>query len=93
MGRRLIHLHYRIFPEDNLWVGECVELGVSTSAESRDAVKKGIDEATRLYLATVTQHGELDHILQERGIPVFMDGEKPLDEIEDHTLPLPVGVA
>jgi len=89
MGTQRIHLHFRTFPEDHLWVGECIELGVSTSAETQERASKGIEDATRLYLETVSEHGELDRILEERGIPVLNESESPRDHIEARTLVLP----
>jgi predicted RNase H-like HicB family nuclease len=55
MARQAVRLHFRIFPEDSLWVGECSELGVSTSAETEAEAVGAIDEATQLYLATLAR--------------------------------------
>ena len=63
MACRTVRLQYRIFPEDHLWVGECVELGVSTSATSEEEARQGIDEAARLYLDTLAEQGELGRVL------------------------------
>ncbi len=89
MPERTIHLHYRIFPEDSLWVGECIELGVSTSAATEAEAREAIDEATRLYLDTLADEGELERVLGERGIVVGSDGTPGAGTIEERTLPLP----
>jgi predicted RNase H-like HicB family nuclease len=92
MGEQRIHLHFRTFPEDHLWVGECIELGVSTSAETQEQADSGIEEATHLYLQTLAEHGELLRILAERGVPLLNEGENPRDRIEARTLALPAAV-
>jgi predicted RNase H-like HicB family nuclease len=93
MARQTVHLHFRIFPEDHLWVGECIELGVSTSAETEDEAASGIDEATQLYLATLAEQGELGRVLQEHGVAIVPEDAPGVGRIEERTLALPTGAA
>lgn len=92
MARPVIDVHFRVFDEDGLWVGECVDLGVATSAETKEAAQKGILEATELYLRTLGEHGELRRILEERGIRVRDVEDGPVVQMEERTLELPIGV-
>ena len=91
MGSDRIYVHYRVFPEDKLWVGECMELGISTSAETQDEVKKGIEEATQLYVDTLVEQGELSRVLRERGILIFAEGDMPREEVERRSVSVPAG--
>jgi len=93
MGGSRIYVHYRCFPEDDLWVGECVELGVSTSAETREDARKGIEAATRLYIETLAEQGELGRVLREHGVSIAPEGDDPPDELERRPIAVPAGVA
>jgi predicted RNase H-like HicB family nuclease len=93
MATNRIYVHYRVFPEDDLWVGECLELAVSTSAETRETARKRIAEATQLYVETLAQEGELARVLRERGVPVAVDGAEPPDELERRAIAVPSAVA
>lgn len=90
MVRRTIHVHFRVFPEDHLWVGECLELGVSTSAATEEEVRRGIEEATTLYLDTLAEQGELERVLEEYGVPVVAEDAPAVGTIEERRLTLPV---
>lgn len=66
-----IPLHFRVFPEDDQWVGTCLELGISTCADTPEEATRGIVEATTLYVETLQDEGELTRILAKTGLQVI----------------------
>lgn len=92
-GDAYIRLHFRTFQEDNLWVAECVELGVSTSAETQEEATRGIVEATNLYIETLADEGELQRAFNERGLKTAPDDASATGQIEERTLRVPAGAA
>lgn len=91
MGQQVIHLHFRTYPEDHLWVGECIELDVASGGETEEEATRRVEEATRLYLDTVSEHGDLERILTEKGVPITDQGEPAPGHLEERTLALPTG--
>jgi predicted RNase H-like HicB family nuclease len=61
-------LTYRVYREDDQFVGRCDELGVSTCADTIDDAFSGIDECVSLYLETIEELGERERIFRERAI-------------------------
>ena len=92
-GTAYVRLHFRTFPEDGLWVAECVELGVSTSAETQEEATRGIVEATELYIETLADEGELHAVFRERGLQIVPDRAAAADQMEERILRVPVGTA
>ena len=92
MGRRILRLHFRTYPED-LWVGECIELDVASGGETEAQARKRVEEATRLFISTIAGHGDLDRVLAEKGVRVTQEGEPPVGHIEEWLMPLPLGSA
>lgn len=91
MPQRLIHLHFRTYPEDHLWVGECIELDVASGGETEDEARRRVEEATHLYLETVSEHGDLERLLAEKGVSITSSGEPALGHLEEWTFALPAG--
>lgn len=86
-----VQLHFRAFREDGQWVGRCLELGISTCADTRAEAEAGIIEATTLYLETLADEGELGNILSQHGLEV-VDGEPPdVEEEWEEQIPVPTG--
>ena len=88
-----VRVHFRTFQEDGLWVGECLELGVSTSAATQDEAGQGAIDATALYLETLADQHELQRVLEERGVQLVSDDAPALEQLEERTIPVPAGVA
>ena len=93
MAQQVIHLHFRTYPEDHLWVGECIELDVASGGATEQEAARRAEEATRLYLETVSVHGDLERILAEKGVPITSQGEPAPGHLEERTLVLPVGAS
>ena len=90
MSQQVIHLHFRTYPEDHLWVGECMELDVASGGETEEEAARRVEEATRLYLDTVSQHGDLERILAEKGVPITDQDEPAPGRLEERALALPL---
>ena len=92
MGRQILRLYFRTYPED-LWVGECIELDVASGGETEAQARERVEEATRLFLSTVAEHGDLDRVLAENGVRITEEGEPSIGHIEESSMPLPAGSA
>jgi len=89
MGRRTVCLHFRTYPEDHLWVGECVELDVASGGRTEDEARRRVWQATDLFLATLAEHGDLDRVLTEHGVQIVNDEEPIAGHFEERRVPLP----
>jgi predicted RNase H-like HicB family nuclease len=92
MGERTVILHFRTYPEDQLWVGECVELDVASGGQTEQEAQRRVEEATDLYLTTLAEHGDLERVLAENGVQVVLDGEPVAGHFHELTVSLPLSV-
>jgi len=90
MGQRTGCLHFRTYPEDHLWVGECVELDVASGGHTEHEAQRRVGEATELYLATLAENGDLERVLAEHGVPIAIDDEPVAGHFEERRVPLPI---
>ena len=88
-----VRLHFRTFAEDGQWVGRCLELGVSTCADTRAEAEAGIIEATTLYLETLADEGELERVLSENGLAVAPSTQSAAPEEWEEQIPVFTGAA
>lgn len=65
-----ILLTCRVFEEDGLYVGECVELGVSSFGNTVGEALDALAEATTLYMNTLEAEGQVNRVLKERGLKI-----------------------
>lgn len=56
--------------EEDVWTGECKELGTATFGESFEEVQQHLAEAVELHLNTLEDVGERERLLREKGIKV-----------------------
>jgi len=57
----------QIWEEGQQFVAHAMPLDVMSSGDTPEAVRKALDEAVRLFLATAEEMGTLDEILEEAG--------------------------
>ena len=86
-----VPLHFRVFRADGQWVGRCDELAVSTCADSQAEAMEGIIEATSLYLETLQEEGELEHVLWERGLDIAFTKGPGTGRFWEEQIPIPTG--
>jgi predicted RNase H-like HicB family nuclease len=73
-----LDLTMKVYREDDQYVSECIELGVASCGDSVDEAFDAVSEAVTLYLEVITEDGELERILRERGLELHQ-GEPPED--------------
>jgi predicted RNase H-like HicB family nuclease len=61
-------LTFKVYPEDDVFVGECVELDVSNFGDTLEEALKATLNATELYLETLDEIGERERLFKERDI-------------------------
>jgi predicted RNase H-like HicB family nuclease len=88
-----VDLHFRAFPEDNQWVSECVELGVTSCGDTMQDALAAVLDATTVYLETLEDEGELDRVLQGAGLHKELTGDQAPEARVAMRLPVPAGVA
>lgn len=93
MGPQIIRLHFRTYPEDHLWAGECIELDVASGGQTEEEAQTRAEQATQLYLTTVSEHGDLKRILAEKGVPIGYEDEAPVGHFEERTVSLPISAS
>jgi predicted RNase H-like HicB family nuclease len=71
-----ILVRIRVWPEDEKFVGECVELDVSSFGDTVDDAIRMTLEATELYLETIDDLGERERLFAEKGV-TFYSAEPP----------------
>ncbi len=82
MLREVVHLLYReggdvkaiyalnvkYFKEEGQWLGECLELGTATFADTLEEVQEELVEAIALQVNEVDRDGFAEEYLAERGV-------------------------
>ncbi len=99
--QQYVTLTFRAFPEDGEYVGECVELGVTSCGETAGVALNAAIDATSLYLAAIEEEGERQRVFAERGIQIATsdtDGAatilvRPCDVVTRQPLPLERAIA
>ena len=66
-------LTFQFEPEDDAWVGKCVELGTATWAESLTQLEEELRDLVGLHLVTLEEAGRLGQVLDEYGVKVHED--------------------
>ena len=84
-------LHFRTFREEGQWVGRCVELGISTCADTRAQAQAGIVEAAEPYLETLDEEGILEQTLVKQGVSVVNDDTPSDGEEWEEPVAVPAG--
>lgn len=74
----------RYWREDDLWVGKCDELGVSTFDPSLDTLVSELQEMAEDHIDLLLETGSLDDFLERFGISLEPDG------VPSRTCELPV---
>ena len=78
-----INYRVEIFPEGNLYVAQCPDLGVSSFGDTVDEARDSLQEAVEAFLEGCEMLGTLDVVLTESGFS-NADGtwrsEQPTDE-------------
>ena len=60
-------------PEDDVWVGKCVELGTATWAESLVQLEEELRDLVGLHLVTLEKNGQLGQVFDEWGVKLYAD--------------------
>ena len=69
-GAVKVALTLQFWQEDGVWVGECVELGTATDAETPDILLNTLPSLVTLHLNGLEDIGEREQVFRERGIMV-----------------------
>ena len=65
-----VHLTFQYAQDDGAWIGECVELGTTTEADTLEGARNGLRGAVTLQLEQMEQLGHIAAFLQERHVKV-----------------------
>ena len=68
--RKTITLTLEVEREEDQYVSLCRELDVSSYGDSVEEALSRLRDAVTLYLDTIEQDGELERVIQDRGIKV-----------------------
>jgi len=71
----ILHAHY--WRNQNQWLGECVELGTTTFADTFEDVQRELKDMIVLHLDTLESVGERDNFFKEHEIKTYSEGEVP----------------
>ncbi len=64
-------LTLKFFREEEQWVGECEELGVSTFSDSLDEVREALEDLVMLDLNALESIGERERFFEKNGIEFY----------------------
>jgi predicted RNase H-like HicB family nuclease len=65
-----LDLTVEVFRENGHYVARCPELDVASFGRSEDEAFRSAGDAIQLYLFTLTEVGELHHVLKERDLEI-----------------------
>ena len=68
MVQRSLDLHFTIEREDDGFVATCTDLDVASQGGSVEEALGMCKEAVELYIEVLAEDGDLDRVLQERGL-------------------------
>ena len=68
-----IVLTFQFEPDDDVWVGKCVELGTATWAESLVQLEGELRDLVGLHLVTLEDNGQMGQVLDEWGVKICAD--------------------
>ena len=97
-----ISLTFQFHKEDEVWVGECVELGTSTFGSTLEETEKELIDLVTLHLNTLEDLNERDRFFSENGIQIYynkppekvnLNSVSPEFFVKAHFHNLPVNVA
>lgn len=69
-GDRYIRLTLQIYPEDDGYVSECIELGSASCGDTMEEALGNIKDCVEVYLDTLEEIGERKRVFKERGIKI-----------------------
>ena len=69
LGMVVLRTQYR--QEDGQWLGECVDLGTATFADSFEEIQRELNEAILLHLQTLEETGARAAFFKEHGIKMY----------------------
>jgi len=69
-------------PEEGLFMAYCPDLQLATCAKTFEKAQERIDNAIRLVLDAATKRGELDKLLREYDIPLYLRKPKPTSPLQ-----------
>lgn len=84
-SKKFVVLTLTFRQENNLWVGQCKELGTSTFGRSLQRTHDELLELSAEHLKTLEQLGERAHFFKKHGIPLYT--QTPPAEIQQ-TIPV-----
>src|SRR5438477_4167563 len=65
-----VDLTMRVYPEDDQYVSECIELGVASSGATIEEAFEAIADAAAVYLNALEQAGEIERVFAQRGLQI-----------------------
>lgn len=82
---RLIVLTGVLWPEDDQWVAQCIELDIATSGKTADDAHEELVDAIAAYVNTLDELGERERIFARAGIAMY---ELPPDDFRPPPIPM-----
>lgn len=81
-----------VFQEEGQFVARCLELDVASFGQDEKGALEAAADAIELYLSTLAEEGQLEHVLKERGVDVRPGRHAPdEEEVVEVTLQLRPG--
>ena len=68
-----IQLTLLFYKEEDQWIGECKELGISTYGDTIEEVRLELPELVELHVNALEQIGEREKFFRENGIVIFTE--------------------
>ncbi len=65
-----IQLTFRYEESDRVWIGECLELGTTTEADTLDEIRQDLQGAVKLQLVQMDKLGHIGGFLREHNVRV-----------------------
>jgi predicted RNase H-like HicB family nuclease len=83
----------RFWPEDDVWNGSALDLGVAVCGETFEEARDNFDEALKCHFALLTKMGRAEETVERLRIAAldrgFYDRIKPREAFEKFPIPLP----
>jgi predicted RNase H-like HicB family nuclease len=68
-----IQLTLLFYKEEDQWIGECKELGISTYGDTIEEVKSELPELVELHVNALEEAGERENYFKENGIIIYSE--------------------
>jgi len=82
-----VKLTLRFFKEDNQWIGECLETGITTYGDTIDEVQKELPELITLHFNSIEDMGDMEDCLKKNGITLLSSNTPEKIDISAPYLP------